>query len=217
VDGQASQSWSERQGAVLDAALALLVEAGDKLTMTAVARRASCSKETLYKWFGDRDGLLTATVQRQASQVRAVPADRASLDRATLAANLERFAADWLRVISSAKSVALNRLAVGQAGTDRHDLGRIVLENGPSALRERLRPLLDLSCEAGLLRFPDSDEAFATFFGLVVRDTQIRSLLGDRPPTDAENDRAARRATQQFLVLFGTDPQEPTMAPPEKR
>ena len=58
-----------RQQAVLDAALALLVEEGDQLTMTAVARRASCSKETLYKWFGDRDGLLTATVQWQASKV----------------------------------------------------------------------------------------------------------------------------------------------------
>ncbi len=46
---------SERQQAVLDAVLALMVE-GAPLTMTAVARRASCSKETLYKWFGDRDG-----------------------------------------------------------------------------------------------------------------------------------------------------------------
>ena len=54
---------------MLDAALRLMVEEGDRLTMTAVARRASCSKETLYKWFGDRDGLLTATVQWQASKV----------------------------------------------------------------------------------------------------------------------------------------------------
>ncbi len=49
---------TERQKDVLDAALTLLVEAGDTLTMTSVARRASCSKESLYKWFGDRDGLL---------------------------------------------------------------------------------------------------------------------------------------------------------------
>ena len=49
---------TERQAEVLDAALRLLVEEGDALTMAAVARRASCSKETLYKWFGDRDGLL---------------------------------------------------------------------------------------------------------------------------------------------------------------
>ena len=64
----------------LNAALRLLVEEGDALTMTAVARRASCSKETLYKWFGDRDGLLTATVQWQASKVRVAPVDRAQLD-----------------------------------------------------------------------------------------------------------------------------------------
>lgn len=62
-DIDTSEALTERQKAVLDAALRLLVEEGDQLTMTAVARRASCSKETLYKWFGDRDGLLTATVQ----------------------------------------------------------------------------------------------------------------------------------------------------------
>ena len=57
-----SDELTERQQAVMDAVLALMVE-GDPLTMTAVARKASCSKETLYKWFGDRDGLLTATVR----------------------------------------------------------------------------------------------------------------------------------------------------------
>ena len=53
--------------------------------MTAVARRASCSKETLYKWFGDRDGLLTATVQWQAAKVRVPQVDRRHLDRAVAA------------------------------------------------------------------------------------------------------------------------------------
>ncbi|TIL84009.1 MAG: helix-turn-helix transcriptional regulator, partial [Mesorhizobium sp.] len=52
VDIDTSEALTERQKAVLDAALRLLVEEGDQLTMTAVARRASCSKETLYKWFG---------------------------------------------------------------------------------------------------------------------------------------------------------------------
>lgn len=198
------EALSERQKAVLDAALSLLVEDGDKLTMTAVARRASCSKETLYKWFGGRDGLLTATVQWQAAKVRAVPARRDTLCPDTLVQGLEQFASDWLRVISSRTSIALNRVAVGQAGTDRHDLGLIVLENGPVALRARLRPFLELAREAGLLAFDSADTAFGTFFGLVVRDIQIRSLLGDRTPiAEADIDRDARRATQQFLALFG--------------
>ncbi|TIU21353.1 MAG: TetR/AcrR family transcriptional regulator, partial [Mesorhizobium sp.] len=101
VDIDTGESLTARQKAVLDAALRLLVEEGDHLTMTAVARRASCSKETLYKWFGDRDGLLTATVQWQASKVRVVPVDRKGLDLASLTASLERFASGWLKVISS--------------------------------------------------------------------------------------------------------------------
>ena len=74
---------SARQGEVLDAVLELLVEGSD-LTMAAVARRASCSKETLYKWFGDRAGLLTATVRWQAARVRAGRYDRQKLDIAAL-------------------------------------------------------------------------------------------------------------------------------------
>ena len=45
---------TERQGAVLEQALRLLVDGGEKaLTTAGVARAASCSKESLYKWFGE--------------------------------------------------------------------------------------------------------------------------------------------------------------------
>src|ERR671931_667926 len=82
------EGFTARQQAVLDAALGLLVEQGDQLTMTAVARCASCSKETLYKWFGDRDGLLTATVQWQAAKVTVGAVDRERLDIESLRARL---------------------------------------------------------------------------------------------------------------------------------
>ena len=193
-----------RQKDVLDAALGLLVEAGEKLTMTSVARRASCSKETLYKWFGDRDGLLTATVQWQASKVKGLPIDRQKLDATSLKTSLERFAVDWLRVLTGEISVALNRLAVGHAGSDKRNLGEIVLHNGPFAMGRRLKPVLEAGRQAGLLAFGDSEEAFRTFFGLVVRDVQIRLLLGDRfILTEAEIDRDAGQATRQFFALYG--------------
>ncbi|MER9391569.1 MULTISPECIES: TetR/AcrR family transcriptional regulator [unclassified Mesorhizobium] len=205
-----SEVLTERQKAVLDAALRLLVEEGDNLTMTAVARRASCSKETLYKWFGDRDGLLTATVQWQASKVRVVPVDGERLDLASLTASLEGFASDWLKVISSDTSIALNRVAIGHAGSGKDDLGAIVLENGRFALARRLKPVLLAGKQAGLLDFTDAEMAFRTFFGLVARDVQIRLLLGDRLElTEAAIGGDAARATQQFLALYGakTGPQ----------
>ena len=67
----ADAAFSARQNEVLEVALKLLVEGGDKaLTTAALARAANCSKESLYKWFGDRDGLLAAIVTHQASRVR---------------------------------------------------------------------------------------------------------------------------------------------------
>jgi AcrR family transcriptional regulator len=197
---------TERQKDVLNAALRLLVEEGDRLTMTAVARRASCSKETLYKWFGDRDGLLTATVQWQASKVRVAPIDRARIDLPSLKASLEGFASDWLSVISSETSIALNRVAVARAGSDGHGLGAIVLENGRMALARRLKPVLEAARDKGLLAFDDAETAFRSFFGLVARDVQIRLLLGDRLKlTEAEIGRDAALATRQFLALYGAN------------
>jgi len=96
---------SARQQAVLDAVLGLMVEDGEQLTMDAVARRASCSKETLYKWFGDRDGLLTATVRWQASRVHAGHDAAQVLDGATLRERLQDFAVTWLEVITGPTSV----------------------------------------------------------------------------------------------------------------
>ncbi|WP_428028826.1 TetR/AcrR family transcriptional regulator [Ancylobacter sp.] len=201
------ETLTERQQAVLDAVLALMVEQGGELTMNAVARRASCSKESLYKWFGDRDGLLTATVRWQASKVRAGNYDRTRLDAMALRDSLTRFAANWLGVISSPTSIALNRFAVAQAGAGPRggSLGAIMLANGRFAIGGRLKPLLDAGREAGLIDFDDTETAFRSFIGLVGRDVQIRLLLGDTLAlTPAEIARDAARAADQFFTLYGT-------------
>jgi AcrR family transcriptional regulator len=197
------ETFTPRQQAVLTAALDLLVENGDGLTMTAVARRASCSKETLYKWFGDRDGLLTATVQWQAAKVRMPQVDRTTLTARRLRESVEQFARDLLTTIEGEISVTLNRIAVAHAAAEKDRLGEIVLENGPLAIRRRLKPILEAGRDARLLRFDSSEDAYRTFFGLVVRDVQIRLLLGDKSlkATDIEAD--AKAATEQFFALYG--------------
>ena len=205
VRAEFPQGLSPRQNDVLEQALRLLVEGGDRaLTTSGIARAANCSKESLYKWFGDRDGLLTEMVRWQASKVRVVPVAREKLDAEALFSTLEHFARDWLLVLSGETSIALNRLAVSHAGSGKSALGRIVVANGPAAMAARLNPVLTMGQEAGLLAFDDIEEAFRTFFGLVVRDMQIRLLLGDEHKLgDAEVIRDARRATRQFFALYG--------------
>ena len=161
IAASAGQGLSERQQEVLDAVLKLMVAEGDGFSVAAVARAASCSKETLYKWFGDRDGLLTATVRWQAAKVRMPKLPQDKLTRESLEAALTGFAESWLTVITGDLSIALNRAAVSHAGSGKSRLGEIVLTNGPFAMKHRLEPLFEAGRAAGLLSFDRVDTAFS--------------------------------------------------------
>lgn len=201
---EGNETLTARQQEVLSAVLDLMVETGDGFSMNAVAARANCSKETLYKWFGDREGLLNATVQWQAAKVRFDAPSQSDLTLESLQVALEQFAQNWLAVISGEISIALNRLAVSHAGSNKSELGKIVLKNGPFAMGARIKPVLEAAQDADILAFDNVDYAFRTFFGLVVRDVQIRSLLGDGVRSELINPkRDGAEAVKQFLALYG--------------
>ncbi len=200
-----AEGASARQNAVLESALALLVEGGERaLTTAGVARAANCSKESLYKWFGDRDGLLAAMITFQASKVRAEPRPGGEAGRAALKAQLAGIAANLLRVLAGDVSIALNRLAIGQARRDAADLGHLVLEHGRRPIDTRLSALLEAGRAAGHLAFDDTREAYRTLYGLVVRDAHVRLLLGDSLD-EAPPAARADEAIDQFLRLYGVD------------
>ena len=200
-----SEPYSARQNAVLESALALLVEGGERaLTTAGVARAANCSKESLYKWFGDRDGLLAAMITFQSSKVRTEPRPIGEAGRAALKAQLVGIAANLLRVLAGEVSIALNRLAIGQARRDAADLGHLVLDHGRRPIETRLSALLEEGRAAGHLDFGDTREAYRTLYGLVVRDAHVRLLLGDGLD-DASPAARAVEAIDQFLRLYGAE------------
>lgn len=199
------QDFTDRQRAVLDKALELLVEGGEKaLTTAAIARAAGCSKESLYKWFGDRDGLLAAIVTRQASKVIPGADPAANMSETGLRAALEEFAKSLLETISGDVSLALNRLAIGQASKAETGLGAVLEKNGRARIGRQTTVLLEKGCTQGYLQCEDPQEAYSTLYGLVVRDQHIRLLLGGSPQTSRkELDGAAKTAILQFMQLYG--------------
>ncbi|WP_181707282.1 TetR/AcrR family transcriptional regulator C-terminal domain-containing protein [Chthonobacter rhizosphaerae] len=203
----APPEFSARQNDVLEVALRLLVEGGDKaLTTAGIARAANCSKESLYKWFGDRDGLLAAMITYQSSKVRAAAGPGARPGREAFRGLLVTFAEDLLTVLSGDVSLALNRLAIGEAGRTEARLGGLVLKAGRRPIEARARSLLEAGRAAGHLAFTDTGDAYHTLYGLIVRDLHVRLLLGDSPDP-AERNVPARAATaiDQFLRLHGAD------------
>ncbi len=204
TDSATGPDFTPRQNAVLDIALGMLVDGGDKaLTTAGLARAANCSKESLYKWFGDRDGLLSAMISHQASKVRTFERSGERLTPDTLVEHLDLFARDLLEVLAGDVSLALNRLAIGQTSREGSKLGTLLLERGRRQIDRRARALLDAGQRDGLLRLNDSDEAYRSFYGLIVSDLHVRMLLGDTPEKDGFPARA-KKAVTSFLRLYGT-------------
>jgi AcrR family transcriptional regulator len=194
--------FSPRQIAVLDQALRLLVEGGDRaLTTSGLARAANCSKESLYKWFGDRDGLLAAMIAYQASKVRTAEKAGERLTEEVLRHHLDLFARDLLEVLAGDVSLALNRLAIGQTSRDGSKLGKLLVEHGRRQIDRRAMALMEAGKRAGLLRFDNADHAYHTLYGLIVSDLHVRMLLGE--PGLKDNARQAERAVEAFLTLHG--------------
>ena len=204
TDPIVAQEFSPRQNAVLEQALRLLVEGGEKaLTTSGLARAANCSKESLYKWFGDRDGLLAAMITFQQSKVRTFEKAGDRVSAAQLADHLEVFAHDLLDVLAGDVSLALNRLAIGQASRDGSKLGNLLLERGRRQIDKRARGLVEAGRRSGYLRFDDLEDAYRSFYGLIVSDLHVRMLLGDAGVKDTA--RQAEKAVAAFLRLYGTE------------
>ena len=200
-----SAALTDRQGAVLERALGLLVEGGERaLTTAGVARAANCSKESLYKWFGDRDGLLSAMIAYQAGKVRTVEAGTGDLTAEGLKRHLVAFARDLIDVLSGEVSLALNRLAIGQASREGGKLGRLLRERGRRQIGRRAAGLLEAGRKAGLIAFEDAGEAYGALYGLVVSDMHLRMLLGeDAGALRQEFSPRAEKAVAAFLTLYG--------------
>jgi AcrR family transcriptional regulator len=195
---------------VLDAVFELLVERGYQgTTMAAVAERAGSSKETLYAWFGSKQGLFTALIRRQAEAAnQAVAAALDDQGGADPAATLTAFATNLLKLLLGERSVAINRAALAELGGGRAagrgpagELAAVLLAEG----RHRTGPIVEAYlarlAAAGRLQVHDPAEAFQLLYGLVVQDLQIRVLLGEPPPPPEALAARARTAVERFLAI----------------
>ena len=186
----------ERRQRVLDAAFAVLIERGyQRTTMLAVARRAGASKETLYSWFGSKQGLFTAMIQRQSAAMNRRLRDSLAGDE-DLETTLTALAADMLELLLGERALALNRAAMSEP-----ELAAALLEHGRHATGPLVEEYLAREISQGRLPAVDPAEAFRVFYGLLIQDQQIRALLGDTSLNRAAIDEQARFTVRRFLLL----------------
>lgn len=190
-----------RHAAISRAAYALLAEHGYAGTsMMRIATAAKASNETLYRWYGSKDGLFSAMVEDNAAQTRSMLL-RALEEQADPHETLERVASVFLDMLLGDHAILLNRAA---AADPTGELGRAISSGGRAQVMPLLTGVMDRICAGSTL---PADEAAQLFVSLLVGDAQVKRIIHNAPaPTKAEIEGKCAMALRMFRRLIaGSD------------
>ncbi len=197
------EAKEQRRLDIFEAAYKVMAEKGYKGTsMLAVAKAAGASNETLYNWFGNKQGLFAAMIKENAKAASDLLSEVFEANRDPMK-TLETFGAKLLELISADRAIALNRAAAADVSQDGM-LGKLIAENG----RNRVVPMIAKTFRAAqdrkIIRDHDADEIAEIYVALLMGDIQIRRVIGI---TDAPNANAtmmhSQRVNEIILDLFG--------------
>jgi len=185
--------------AILEAAFDILADRGLSAPMSAIARRAGVSKQTIYNHYGAKTDLIRALANRRAKAITApLQSQPDNRPEATLAA----YARALLEVVSAPRNYSLMKLTIQSAG-ELPELAREVYEAGPRASHHRLATFLKAEHDAGRLAIDDPLEAAEMFSSMTIGHKQIRLLMG--LPTeldDASLDRISKDVVYRFMRAY---------------
>lgn len=197
------ENKKSRRAQIESAAYQVLQEKGYKGTsMLTVAKAAKASNETLYRWYGDKQGLFSALVIKNAETLKQ------TLETA-LAANsdpiegLRRLAPLLLETLTSEHAVALNRAAAADASDE---LGQAIARGGRNAIAPLIGDLISRGMASGEINAPNPHQAAEWYIALVIGDAQIRRAIGvtSTPSSEAIAHRA-EAGVAAFLKLVAPE------------
>ncbi len=197
VPGQIDIAKTE---AILDAAVEVIGERGLSAPMEEIARRAGVSKQTVYNHYGSKAELMRALMNRRVEAITASLREPGAVDNPAEA--LEAYARSVLETVITTKSYSMMRVIILGSG-EMPDVAREVYESGPLSARRQLAAFLKTETELGRLKVEDFDQAAEFFSGMVMGNSQLRSLL--RLPSEKtleEYGRLAKEAAERFMRAY---------------
>lgn len=194
------ENRSRRQTEIEAAAYAVLEENGYAGTsMLAIAKRARASNETLYNWYGDKQGLFRALVERNAEEVKRHLEEELQTDHGALSI-LATLGPKLLVLLTGDRAVALNRAA---AADSSGELGETLSKAGREAVFPLLEAVFLRARSEGELAFEETGETVALFLDLLIGDQQIRRVISRLPaPTMGACEARALRAVERLRRLL---------------
>lgn len=198
--GQSPTRHPDRREQIIAVAAELFLAHGlDGVSVDAVVQSAGGSKSSVYSYFGNKEGLFIAVVERLCSAIL-VPLAAIDVTGLSLEDGLTKIARIFLDTILAERTLALHRLVVAEARRLPR-LAEVWFDQAPQTTYALVARFLDAYQRAGQLRRRmEPNRAARLFLDMLTFDVHHRALLGVTPPNrGAEMDRLIADAVDIFL------------------
>jgi TetR/AcrR family transcriptional repressor of mexJK operon len=171
------------------------------VSIDGIVATAGQSKTNVYSWFGGKEGLFLATVDRllDALLFPLVDNDFAKLP---LEDGLHALAETVLEIVLRSDALALHRLIVSEAPSFP-ELARAWMKAGPERTYALCADFILTHQKAGRLREMDAGRAAKLFHGMLTGDLERRMLAGERiKPARAERKALVKAVVDLFVRSY---------------
>jgi len=199
------QRQAKRRREILASTLRGVRQFGPAVSTAQIAGLAKCSKETLYGWFGGRDGLMHALVEAQASAMASLLAAQPPMLGDGFAKQIRQQCVLLLDMMTGDAHLAVHQIAIAEDGSKSvRVLGQTVMAQWETQVVARFVSLIEGGAQEGAVVVYSPREAFDDLLGLLIGDRQRQLLLGqDARPPAAQMQAVAEKAVQRWMVLYG--------------
>ncbi len=190
-------STKQKQQRILEVASQLFFEQGfTQTSLDQVIERCGGSKQTLYRYFGDKQGLLNAVVGHSIEQFSMAFQFRSN-SREPLSQQLIHFGIAYLGTILSPRVLDTYRIIMAES---RHHpaLAQFYLQQGPNSVIRHLVAFLEQQIAQGQLRCDDPAQASQHLLSLLKGEYHQEALLGIEIP----DERMIRHSVEQAVACF---------------
>jgi AcrR family transcriptional regulator len=169
-----------KQAKILDVAAELFLERGyDAVSLDDILERVGGSKTTLYSYYGGKEGLFAAMVQRMAEEKVGpfLDLDPAQLDPK---AGLNAIGRRFMTLVNNREGREFYRMMIAEA--ERFPaLARTFYEASPAVILREVRRNLEYWQKQGLLREGNAEALAIQFTGMLLGTFSTQTLLGIAP------------------------------------
>jgi AcrR family transcriptional regulator len=196
------EAVSKRE-AILAAAGEVFFERGyEAATTLDIATKAKTSKRALYQHFPSKEAILAELIRSRSRQMQAPVEIPPPKSRSTFFDTLRTFGVVFLSQLLQPNTIALYRLAIGEAGRSAQ-IGHELKLSGQGPVVEAVRRLMEHGAGQGFLRRDDIDLAVDAFFHVLIGPLQMGLLLRtEKQPSRSTLHLRADRAIAVLQHLF---------------